>query len=63
MPAKHPEVKVPHKEPFSISYGGDEPVTYTPENGVVSVNPEHVATFLSVVDGSSLVGDTAAKKE
>lgn len=64
MPAKRPRVRVPASlgESFTVAYNGDEPVTYTPEDGQVSVNPEHLDTFLAVIGGSSVVGGTAATK-
>lgn len=65
MPAKHPRVRVPAAlgESFSVAYNGDDPVTYTPEDGQVGVNPEHLDTFLAVIGGSSVVGGTAGTKK
>lgn len=56
-----PRVQVPKElGEFRVAYAGDEPITYTPDGGLVSVNPEHLDTFLRVIEGSAVAGGTAA---
>jgi hypothetical protein len=64
MAPRNSRVKVPKEAAdITISYGGDEPITYTPDNGIVSVKPEHLDRFLTSVEGSSVVGGSAATTE
>jgi hypothetical protein len=60
------KVRVPKSagEEITISYAGDEPITYRVTDGTTSVRDEHLNSFLGVVEGSTTVGGTAtASKE
>lgn len=64
MPATH-KVSVPKTagDEIVITFGGDpdSAVTYKVTDGQTTVRDEHLASFVSAIEGSAVVGDTAAK--
>lgn len=61
--AETTRVNVPetHGREITVSYNGDEPLTYRVTDGHVTVDNQHLPHFLAVVDGSTVATSGATK--
>ena len=58
------KISVPQKDgEITISFNGDEPVTYKVNDGQISVPPENVDRLLAAVDGSKVVGGSSTDSD